>query len=212
MSRAESKGSHATNRDDAKRKLIICSEPRLAQLVIRKGRSLLKDDDTTNNSADSTKPLPKHDKGLPAPPHSGPAIDVEAELRGKTLRAYLFILKSDKSVGVRELQRALGMSSASVAYHHIDKLTRMGLIEKDSYGEYALVKNASVNALQAFTQVGRLLVPRFTFYAVFFTTLLLGYVFIFLTRGINPFAFAFGIFACLFSWYETFRTWKKRPF
>ena len=54
-------------------------------------------------------------------------------LRGRTLRAYLFILKSPKPVGVRELQRSLGLSSPSVAYHHLDKLIRLGLIEKDQY-------------------------------------------------------------------------------
>ncbi len=163
-----------------------------------------------DNSASPTK-LPRQDKDIPASTPTTP-LDVESELRGKTLKAYLFILKSQKSVGVRELQRALGMSSASVAYHHIEKLVKMGLIEKDSYGEYVLIKNASVNALQAFTQIGRLLVPRFTFYAVFFTTLLIGYVLVFLSRGLNPFAVSFGLFACLFSWYETFRTWRKRPF
>jgi hypothetical protein len=87
----------------------------------------------------------------------------------------------------------------------------MGLIEKDQYGEYTLVKNVSVNVLQAFTQIGRLLVPRFTFYAVFFTTLLIGYLLLFQERA-NVFAVAFGLFACLFAWYETFRTWRKRPF
>jgi len=136
---------------------------------------------------------------------------VDAELRGRTLRAYLFILKSPKPIGVRELQRALGLSSPSVAYHHLDKLTRMGLVEKDQYGEYASVKNVNVNVLQAFTQIGRLLVPRFTFYAVFFTTLLLGYIFVFLNH-LNSFAVAFGLFASFFAWYETYRTWKKRPF
>ena len=136
---------------------------------------------------------------------------VDAELRGRTLRAYLFILKSPKPIGVRELQRALGLSSPSVAYHHLDKLTRMGLVEKDQYGEYASVKNVNVNVLQAFTQIGRLLVPRFIFYAVFFTTLLLGYMLVFLSH-LNSFAVAFGLFASLFAWYETYRTWKKRPF
>ena len=159
-------------------------------------------DPPVDDFTDSTKPPPKQSQDL----------DTQTELKGRTLKTYLFILKSSKSVGVRELQRALGMSSASVAYHHIDKLTRMGLIEKDSYGEYIVIKNASVNVLQAFTQIGRLLVPRFTFYAVFFTTLLIGYVLIFLTRAINPFAVSFGTFACLFSWYETYRTWRKRPF
>lgn len=154
------------------------------------------------------RPTAKAPKGLP----TTPPPDVESELKGRTLKVYLFILKSPKAVGVRELQRALGLSSASVAYHHIDKLTKMGLIEKDTYGEYAIVKNVSVNALQAFAQIGRLLVPRFTFYAVFFTTLLIGYVVIFLGKGLNPFAISFGIFACLFSWYETYRTWRKRPF
>ena len=142
---------------------------------------------------------------------SSDASLVDAELRGRTLRAYLFILKSPKPIGVRELQRALGLSSPSVAYHHLDKLTRLGLVEKDQYGEYASVKNVNVNVLQAFTQIGRLLVPRFTFYAVFFTTLLLGYILVFL-NNLNSFAVAFGLFASLFAWYETYRTWKKRPF
>lgn len=114
-------------------------------------------------------------------------------------------------MGVRELQRALGLSSPSVAYHHLDKLTRLGLIDKDQYGEYTIVKSANVNVLQAFTQVGRLLVPRFIFYAVFFTTLLVGYV-IFFGASANFFAIAFGLFAAAFAWYEAYRTWKKRPF
>ncbi|MHB8567625.1 MAG: hypothetical protein ACYC7D_13405 [Nitrososphaerales archaeon] len=136
---------------------------------------------------------------------------VNAELRGRTLRAYLFILKSPKAIGVRELQRSLGLSSPSVAYHHLDKLMRMGLVEKDQYGEYTPVRNVSVSVLQAFTQVGKLLVPRFVFYAVFFTTLLLGYVVIFF-GNVNPFAIAFGVFASIFAWFETYRTWKNRPF
>ncbi|MGA2874981.1 MAG: hypothetical protein ABSE82_05490 [Nitrososphaerales archaeon] len=172
----------------------------------------MNDDDTADNNYIDKAKLPKQDKGLGTHSSNAPELDAETELKGRTLKAYLFILKNDRSVGVRELQRALGLSSASVAYHHLDRLTRMGLIEKNSFSEYKVTKNVSVNVLQAFTQVGRLLVPRFTFYAVFFTTLLLGYVLIFLSRGLNPFAVSFGVFACLFSWYETYRTWRKRPF
>ena len=153
--------------------------------------------------------LPSRSKPDKVPPPSD--LDAESELRGRTLQAYLYIMKSPKSIGVRELQRALGLSSPSVAYHHLDKLTRMGLIDKDEYGEYKLVKNVGVNVLQAFTQVGKTLVPRFTFYAVFFTTLLIGYAALF-HSSLNPFALAFGIFASLFGWYETLRTWRRRPF
>lgn len=140
-----------------------------------------------------------------------PDLDANSELRGRTLQAYLFILKSPKSIGVRELQRTLSLSSPSVAYHHLDKLARMGLIEKDDYGEYRVVKSVDVNVLQAFTQIGSLLLPRFTFYAVFFATLLIGYVLIF-HENLNPFAIAFGFFACVFAFFETYRTWKRRPF
>ena len=144
-------------------------------------------------------------------PSQPPELDADIELRGRTLQAYLYIMKSPKSIGVRELQRALGLSSPSVAYHHLDKLTRMRLIEKDEYGEYKLVRNFGVNVMQAFTQIGKLLVPRFTFYAVFFTTLLLGYLVLF-HSNLNPIALAFGIFASLFAWFETIRTWRRRPF
>lgn len=168
----------------------------------------------SKDSKGSDEPIQQESKKLAAreEKNSTPSdIIIDAELRGRTLRAYLYILRSPKAIGVRELQRALGLSSPSVAYHHLDKLTRMGLIEKDQYGEYTLVKNVNVNVLQAFTQVGKLLVPRFIFYAVFFTTLLIGYVGIF-ASSLNSFAIAFGLFASFFAWFETYRTWKKRPF
>ena len=42
-------------------------------------------------------------------------IDLEPELRGNTLRVYWYMLQQGKSVGVREVQRAISMSSPSVA-------------------------------------------------------------------------------------------------
>jgi DNA-binding transcriptional ArsR family regulator len=169
----------------------------------------LKDSDLPDDSSSDISKKPKKIPDRQSSP--SPDFDADSELRGRTLRAYLFILKNPKPVGVRELQRSLGLSSPSVAYHHLDKLSRLGLIEKNQYGEYMIVKNANVNVLQAFTQVGRLLVPRFIFYAVFFSTLLLGYVLIF-QQNVNFFAIAFGVFASVFAWYEAYRTWRKRPF
>ena len=142
---------------------------------------------------------------------SEPARDLDYELKGRTLKTYLFLMKSPKPVGVRELQRSLGLSSPSVAYHHLEKLDRLGLVEKDQYGSYSVKKNIDVSVLQAFMHVGKVLVPRFIFYAAFFTTLLIGYVILF-QASVNLFAVSFGLFASIFSWYETARTWRKRPF
>ncbi len=167
------------------------------------------DDEPKGKSQDGEKKIDP--TKISRPPTHPSSADVDAELRGRTLRTYLFILKGAKPVGVRELQRALNLSSPSVAFHHLEKLERLGLVEKNQYGEYALIKNVDVNVLLAFSQVGRFLVPRFIFYAMFFTTLLLGYFLIFGSNA-NIFAVAFGVFSTAFAWYETVRTWKKRPF
>lgn len=57
---------------------------------------------------------------------------LEAELRGKTLRVYWYLLKhgGEHPIGVREVQRSLGFSSPSVALHHLEKLRDLKLLDK----------------------------------------------------------------------------------
>ena len=167
-------------------------------------------DNSQNRDDDEKEEEPKKPTRIKTSVNTS-SVDIDSDLRGRTLQAYLFMIKSSKPIGVRELQRSLGLSSPSVAFHHLEKLERMGLVEKDQYGEYACVKNVDVSVLQAFSRIGSLLVPRFTFYAMFFTTLLVGYLLIFQGNS-NIFAIVFGAFACGFAWYETIRTWSKRPF
>src|SRR5438105_3850734 len=66
---------------------------------------------------------------------------IESELKGLTLRIYWHILSLNKkeTIGIRSIQRALGLSSPSVASHHLEKLRTLGLLEKDATGEYRLV-------------------------------------------------------------------------
>ena len=57
---------------------------------------------------------------------------IESELKGKTLLVYMYILKSsDPTVGVREVQRALGFSSPSVSSYHLNKLHELGLVDSE---------------------------------------------------------------------------------
>ncbi|HEX9612477.1 MAG TPA: hypothetical protein VGA05_02565, partial [Candidatus Bathyarchaeia archaeon] len=55
---------------------------------------------------------------------------VESELKGLTLRIYWHILSLNKkeTIGIRSIQRALGLSSPSVASHHLEKLKTLGLL------------------------------------------------------------------------------------
>jgi len=48
---------------------------------------------------------------------------IAAELKGKTLLVYMYLLRStEPTVGVREVQRSLGFSSPSVSSYHLNKL------------------------------------------------------------------------------------------
>ncbi|MFN3621969.1 MAG: hypothetical protein ACK4TI_03675 [Nitrososphaerales archaeon] len=137
--------------------------------------------------------------------------DTLYNLRGKTLKVYLHLLSRNEPIGVREVQRILGFSSPSVAFHHIEKLLNMGLIEKDNYGRYYTVKKVDVAILQPFTKVGKFMLPRLSFYAAFFTTLTIVYIIQNLS-ALDLYALIFGSAATIAFWYEALRTWFKKPF
>lgn len=140
---------------------------------------------------------------------------IESELKGPTLRIYWHILGSKKkSIGVRPVQRALGFSSPSVALHHLEKLRTLGLLDKDSTGEYHLIEQVKVGVLRNFVGVFGVLLPRFLFYSTMFTVMLALYPILYPpTFSVhNIVAFIFGGAAVAISWTETVRAWRSRPF
>ncbi|MBI2184324.1 MAG: winged helix-turn-helix transcriptional regulator [Thaumarchaeota archaeon] len=127
------------------------------------------------------------------------------------LRIYWLLITSSEPLGVREIQRGLGLSSPSVAFHHLDKLVESGLAEKDAHGRYLPVRNVEVSVLQAFAKVGRFVLPRYSFYAAFFTTLTIGYL-VLSGSSVNLFTTILGVASAGAFWYEAVRAWRKRPF
>lgn len=140
---------------------------------------------------------------------------VESNLKGKTLLVYWYLLRSPEfKAGVREIQRSLGFSSPSVAVHHLNKLQDLGLVRKTGTGDYVLVQEVKVGILKFFTRLGRFLVPRYLFYSVFFTTMLIMYV-LFYAQTLcihNLFALIFVSLSSLILWIETFRLIREKPF
>ena len=141
---------------------------------------------------------------------------IESELKGLTLRVYWHILSLNKkeTIGVRSVQRALGLSSPSVASHHLEKLKSLGLLEKDVTGEYRLVGQVKVGVLQNFVGFLGVQLPRYLFYSTMFTAMLILYPVLYPPNfsAHNLMAFVFGISAVAVSWNETFRVWRMRPF
>lgn len=63
--------------------------------------------------------------------------DSAAILKGTSLDVYRLLLKANKPLGIRETQRALNLSSPSVAQYHLSKLENVGLLKREN-GNYSV--------------------------------------------------------------------------
>jgi DNA-binding transcriptional ArsR family regulator len=151
---------------------------------------------------------------------SSDLAEIESKLKGKTLQIYWYLLRDpNSSVGVREVQRSLELSSPSVAAHHLDKLLALGLVEKTVRGEYLVNQEVKVGLLKFFSRMGRFLVPRHLFYAVFVSTMFAIYLIVYNFVLYQPTfsvhnlaAILFGAVATIILWVETIRLWREKPF
>ena len=139
----------------------------------------------------------------------------EYALRGKDWKVYWLLLKNGRPMSVREVQRILHFSSPSVAQHHLEQLRELGLVAKqDVGGSYSLVSEVKIGVLRHFIKLGKMLFPRYFFYALFSTTFYVAYIAVLmhgLTRE-NLFILFFGAIVTAIFWYEAARVWSMRPF
>lgn len=139
---------------------------------------------------------------------------LESKLKGKTLLVYWYLIQQPThTVGVREVQRALSFSSPSIAVHHLEKLQDLGLITKKETGEYVLEEEVKVGILKFFMHMGRFIVPRYLFYSMLFSTMLIAYLALWWLGEVFPslYAIIFGLFASIVFWFETIRLWRAKP-
>ena len=139
--------------------------------------------------------------------------NVESQLTGKTLLTYWYLLVNSE-VTVRELTGKMKFSSPSIASHHLNKLLTLGIVDKDEAGKYYLTKYVPVGVLQHFIRFRGILLPRFFFLAVFFTSLLFLSMIWMITivpgifdRIILVIFCIVGIIVC---WWETYRLYRLK--
>jgi len=141
--------------------------------------------------------------------------EFEYKLKGKAWKVYWLLLKKGRPMSVREVEKALRFSSPSVAQHHLEQLRQIGLVQKEKTGgNYILVSEVKIGVLKHFVKLGRLMFPRYFFYAIFSSAFYLAYIMILmqdLTRE-NLFILSFGAIVSLIFWYEALRFWRLKPF
>ena len=98
--------------------------------------------------------------------NEGPDADDDV-LKGTTLRVYRFIFKEGNPVRIYEIQRALKMSSPSLAQYHVSKLLRAGLV-KESENGYTVDRMLFGNLVR----VRRMVVPFQITYTILFASAL----------------------------------------
>ncbi|HVP41588.1 MAG TPA: hypothetical protein VMS95_06515 [Candidatus Krumholzibacteriaceae bacterium] len=139
--------------------------------------------------------------------------DLENELKGTTFRVYCYILRANRPVYMRELQRNLKLSSPSVAVYHLDKLVNLGLIKKNASGQYVLLEEVKAGLLHLFIKSGSHLIPRYLLYVAYFAGLLSLYFILFydaLTIK-DVYIIVLGASAILISVYELIALRRIRP-
>ena len=96
----------------------------------------------------------------------------DIKLSETALRIYLLLLREDRPMSAREVQRALGLSSSGLAYHHLEHLRMLNLVVKDTDGYRAVKRNG---VIEGAIIVRSSILPRASFYMGSATALTLTY-------------------------------------
>jgi hypothetical protein len=97
-------------------------------------------------------------------------LGVEEELGATTFQTYVYLVRTGKPVGPREVMRGANLSSPSVAYRNLQKLVDLGLVVKDEYGNYVAKEKVG---LKGYVWAGKVLIPRFIVFGFVFLGVLI---------------------------------------
>jgi len=131
------------------------------------------------------------------------------EIKGNTLRVYLYVLRHGPCE-LRDVQRALGLSTPSLASYHLGRRMEAGYVTQSKDGRYTALKDTSTEILFGYTKVGTIIVPQLLFFSLLFT-ILTGY---FAYRALFDFTYIRYLIvtaaaAVAVLWHETIRLWRK---
>lgn len=136
-------------------------------------------------------------------------MSVNQEIKGNTLKVYLYLLKNGQSE-LRDIQRGIGLSSPSLASYHLEKLSEAGFVKQDEYGKYSAVKESANKILEGYSKVGPKIVPQLFFFALLFSILAT----FFSVQALREPTYLFYLIAVCIAmvvvfWYETIRVWRR---
>ncbi len=131
------------------------------------------------------------------------------DIHGNTLRAYLYLVKSGPSE-LREVQRALGFSTPSLASYHLGRLVEAGYASQDEHGRYLPAQGASNAILDGYTKLGGVVVPQLLFFSLLFSIVIGFFALMSLSYAAYvPLLVAASVAMVVVLWYETAKVWRR---
>jgi len=138
---------------------------------------------------------------------SGPSAPV---IRGNTVRVYLLVLRNGPCE-LREVQRALKLSTPSLAFYHLSRLVEAGVVNRTEDGKYTVVADVSADLLDGYVKFGRRIVPQLFLLTLIFTGVLAYYAYlvIWVPLELNDLVAIVYSLSIIVLWYETIRVWRR---
>lgn len=139
-------------------------------------------------------------------------------LQGKTLQVYWYIFTHDHA-GIREIQKALNITSSGTIAYQVTKLLNAGIITRNELeGKYSINKEIKIGILKFFVRIGNRMIPRISLYLIIY---ILGFIIFLFLAFISGYSFAWNplnlflllllIIGMVIFIIESFRIWKLNP-
>jgi DNA-binding transcriptional ArsR family regulator len=123
---------------------------------------------------------------------------------------YLFVLRNGPCE-LRDVQRALKLSTPSLAFYHLSRLVQSGIVNRTEDGRYVVVSDISADLLDGYVKFGRRIIPQLFFLSLIFTAILGYYVYLIwrLPLDWDDIVTIVYSLSIIVLWYETVRVWRR---
>jgi len=131
-------------------------------------------------------------------------------IKGNTVRVYLFLLRNGPCE-LRDVQRALTLSTPSLAFYHLSKLVQSSYVKQTEDGRYMVVTDISADLLDGYVKFGRQMVPQLLILTIIFTAILAYYAYLVwrLPLDLDDAVTAVYSLSIIVLWYEAIKAWRR---
>ena len=143
-------------------------------------------------------------------PRAANGSPIASTIRGNTVRVYLFVLRNGPCE-LRDVQRALGLSTPSLAFYHLARLVQAGVVSRVEDGRYVVVSDISADLLDGYIKFGKRLIPQLFFLTLIFTGILGYYTYLIwrMPLDFDDLVTIVYSLSIIVLWYETIKVWRR---